>query len=114
MPDHSPYAGREQQADQQADYCRIFGNTRRVMILWALFERELSVGEIAEKVGTTLQNISQHLRLLKDYQLVTSRRHGQTIYYCLNEDVLAQHCQGLWDPPAAVHSEVQAKTRRQE
>lgn len=114
MPNHSQFAEQEQQADQQANYCRIFANARRIMILWALLERELSVGEIAEEVGTTLQNVSQHLRLMKEYQVVSSRRNGQTIYYRLNEDVLAQHCQGLWDPLAAVHSEVGAKTPCQE
>jgi ArsR family transcriptional regulator len=87
---------REEQAEHQAEHCRVFSNARRVLILWALSEGERSVGEIAEAVGTTLQNISQHLHLMKTYHLVSSRRNGRTIYYALNEEVLQRQCQHLW------------------
>lgn len=68
-------------AERQATLCRVFGNTSRILILWSLVEGELAVKEIAEEVGTSLQNISQHLTLLKKYDIVVARREGQTIYY---------------------------------
>lgn len=68
-------------AEEQADYCRIFGNSRRVMILWTLGTEEMSVGDIASEVGASIQNTSQHLRLMKDKGILKSRRDGQTIYY---------------------------------
>jgi len=70
-----------QQAEMQADLCRVFTSPRRVLIVWALADCELSVSEIAEAVDTSMQNTSQHLRLLKDKGLLTSRREGRTIYY---------------------------------
>jgi ArsR family transcriptional regulator len=70
-----------ERAERQAKFCRVFGNAPRIMILWLLAERELPVTEIAEEVGTSLQNISQHLTLLKKHEIVVARREGQTIYY---------------------------------
>ena len=35
-------------AKDQANICRIFGNARRVLILWALVDGEMSVGDIAD------------------------------------------------------------------
>jgi len=52
-----------------------------VLILRALSEREMSVGEIAAEVGTSMQNTSQHLHLMKERGILESRREGQTIYY---------------------------------
>jgi ArsR family transcriptional regulator len=68
-------------ARKQANLCRVFGNDCRIMIVWSLVGRELSVSEIAEEVGTSLQNISQHLTVLKRHEIVVARREGQTIYY---------------------------------
>lgn len=85
----------QEDARLQAEFCRIFSNSRRVMILWALSKRELSVGEIAEVVGSSLPNVSQHLSLMKDVQLVASRRCGQTIYYRIDLERLKECCSGL-------------------
>ena len=85
----------ENQADEQAKYCSIFSNSRRVQILWALADREMSVGEIADAVGTSLQNTSQHLSKMRDYDIVSSRREGQTIYYRIREGALENQCSGL-------------------
>ena len=66
-------------AKRQAALCRVVGNSRRLIILWMLSKEELSVNEIAERAGSSLQNVSQHLSLLKKSGVVTSRRAGQTI-----------------------------------
>jgi DNA-binding transcriptional ArsR family regulator len=82
-------------AEQQADFCRIFSNARRVQILWTLMESEMSVGAIAEAVGSSPQNVSQHLSKMKDYKLVSSRREGKMIYYRIEAKALADQCWGL-------------------
>jgi ArsR family transcriptional regulator len=74
------------QAKKQANLCRVFGNDCRILIVWSLVGRELSVSEIAEEVGTSLQNISQHLTVLKRYEIVAARREGQTIYYKIADE----------------------------
>lgn len=68
-------------AETQAQLYQVLANPRRVLILRALTEREMSVGEIAGLVDASMQNISQHLRLMKDRGFLNSRREGQTIYY---------------------------------
>ncbi len=70
-------------AKKQAALCRIMGNAYRLQILWSLEEREQTVSELAERVGGSLQNVSQHLSLLKKKNLITSRRQGQHIFYRL-------------------------------
>ena len=70
-----------QWAETQARLYQVLTNPRRLLILLALAEREMSVGEIAAVAGTSLQNTSQHLHLMKDRGLIESRRDGQTIYY---------------------------------
>jgi DNA-binding transcriptional ArsR family regulator len=70
-----------ERAKKQANLCRVFGNACRILIVWTLIGRELSVTEIAEEVGTSLQNISQHLAVLKRQDIVVARRERQTIYY---------------------------------
>jgi DNA-binding transcriptional ArsR family regulator len=85
----------ERLAEEQAKFCKVFSNARRVRILWALVEGELSVGAIAEAVGSSLQNVSQHLGTMKAHNLVTFRREGQTIYYRIEEEALADQCPGL-------------------
>jgi DNA-binding transcriptional ArsR family regulator len=82
----------EHLAEEQANYCSVFSNARRIQILWALADRELSVGAIAEAVGSSIQNVSQHLGKMKDYNIVSSRREGQTIYYRIEREALTEHC----------------------
>lgn len=73
------------QARQQADFYRVFSNATRLCILCALADRELSVGEIAESVETSLQNVSQHLHLMQDKGILASRRESQTVYYRITD-----------------------------
>ena len=82
-------------AEHQADICGIFGNANRVLILWALGEQEMSVGEIASAIDCSLQNTSQHLRLMKDKNVLTSRREGQTIYYRIKQSEFMEGCRLL-------------------
>ena len=64
-----------------ADYCRVLANSKRLMIMACLAEKEMSVGEIAECIDTPLSTVSQHLSVLRNKQLVESRKEGQTVFY---------------------------------
>lgn len=79
-------------AEKQAELCKVFGNASRILIVWSLSDRELPVSEIAGEVGTSLQNISQHLSLLKEHGVVSARRDGQTIYYRIADDEWIRDC----------------------
>ena len=89
-------------AESQAVLCRLFGNASRILIIWSLSDGELSVSEIADRVGTSLQNISQHLALLKEHGIVKARRDAQTIYYRIADNELLSDCPILSKVPSAL------------
>ncbi len=91
-------------ARRQADQCKVFSNTRRILILWALIERPLSVGEVAEAIDSSLQNTSQHLRLMKDKGILTSRREGCTVYYEYQHNPSNDLCPQLLETGKQVHT----------
>jgi ArsR family transcriptional regulator, virulence genes transcriptional regulator len=69
-------------ASQAATFLRELANERRLMILCQLLEqRELSVMELADRVGLSQSALSQHLARLRESGLVRVRRHGSTVYY---------------------------------
>ena len=61
--------------------------TRR-KILEMLQKKDLTAGEIAEKFDISFPSISHHLDLLKQAQLVSTKKEGQFIYYSLNTTVM--------------------------
>lgn len=64
-------------------------------MFWILNGREMSVNDIAETIGTSIQNASQHLRLMKERDILTTRRDGQNIYYRVADNTIARYCQVL-------------------
>ena len=69
-----------------ADLFKIFGDTTRIKILYALFESEMCVCAIAELLNMTQSAISHQLSVLKKNSLVSSRREGKTVIYALADD----------------------------
>lgn len=69
-----------------AELYKVFGDSTRIKILYALFEEELCVCDIASLLGMSASAISHQLRVLKQACLVRYRRDGKTIYYSLADD----------------------------
>ena len=67
----------------RAELFKVFGDSTRIKILYALFEAEMCVCDIAELLGLTQSAISHQLRVLKNAKLVSFRREGKTVYYSL-------------------------------
>ena len=66
-----------------AELFKIFGDSTRIKILYLLFESEMCVCDIAQMLRMTQSAISHQLRVLKQMDLVKSRREGKTIFYSL-------------------------------
>ncbi len=65
------------------------GNEVRLKIVYLLEEeRELCPCDLADILGMSIPAVSQHLRKLKDGNIVETRKEGQTIYYSLTQENL--------------------------
>jgi DNA-binding transcriptional ArsR family regulator len=63
------------------------GNEVRLKIVYLLEEeKELCPCDLADILGMSIPAVSQHLRKLKDGNIVETRKEGQTIYYSLTQD----------------------------
>jgi ArsR family transcriptional regulator len=69
-----------------ADFFRVFGDSTRIKILYALFESELCVCDIAGTLNMTVSAVSHQLKTLKQARLVSSKRNGKSVIYFLADD----------------------------
>ena len=79
-----------------ADLFKVFADTTRIKILYALMRKEQSVGAIADEVAASQSAVSHQLRILKQARLVRFRRDGKQVVYCLSDDhVYTMLAQGM-------------------
>ena len=69
-----------------AELFKVFGDSTRIKILYALSERELCVCDISELLGVSQTAISHQLRVLKGAKLVKYRREGKNVFYAIDDD----------------------------
>ena len=73
-----------------AELFKVFGDTTRIKILYALFSNEMCVCDIADLLNMTHSAISHQLRVLKQARLVKFRKEGKTVYYSLDDSHISQ------------------------
>ncbi len=78
--------------ERRARICQVLADPKRLRLIDALRDTERSVGELAEALGATYPNISQHLNVMRDAGLVLSRRAGTTVFYRLAYPQIARAC----------------------
>ena len=69
-----------------ADFFKVFADSTRIKILWALHENELCVCDIAEVLGMTKSAVSHQLSSLRRANLVKNRKDGKEVFYTLSDD----------------------------
>ena len=69
-----------------AELFKMFADSTRIKILYALLEAELCVCDIASLLNVSQSAVSHQLRILKTGKLVKYRREGKTIFYSLADD----------------------------
>ena len=69
-----------------ADFYKIFGDTTRVKILYALDKSELCVCDISALLGMSVSAVSHQLRALRESDLVRTKRDGTIVYYSLADE----------------------------
>ena len=76
----------------EADRIRVLANPKRLMIVSVLGEGPATVSQLADRLALSLQNISQHLRVMRDRNLVRSERAGREVRYALTSPVFSECC----------------------
>ncbi|MCZ6104875.1 ArsR/SmtB family transcription factor [Campylobacter ureolyticus] len=72
--------------NELADFFKIFGDSTRVRILWALSLNQMCVCDIATLLNMSQSSISHQLRVLKQNKFVKNRRDGKVVYYSLLDE----------------------------
>jgi DNA-binding transcriptional ArsR family regulator len=81
---------KRERLDQAARCLKVLAHPTRLLIIHLLSEGELSVQELEKAVGISQSNMSQHLNLLKDKEILQSRRVAQQVFYRLRDPRLLQ------------------------
>lgn len=58
----------------------------RILIISALLDGEVGVGDLVERLGVTKSAISHQLRGLRDKRLIRTRKQGRNVFVCLDDD----------------------------
>jgi len=74
-----------EEAKRVSEIFDCLSSTIRLLIVCSLIDGEKSVGEIIDVTGTTKGNISQHLRILTDNDIITGRKEGNKIFYSIKD-----------------------------
>ena len=68
---------------------KVFGDSTRIRILYALYEAEVCVCDLAEVLNMSQSAVSHQLKNLKSARLIKSRREGKQVFYSLSDDHVA-------------------------
>lgn len=86
--DYDPGAlmlAKDEDIDRASRALKAISHPLRLKILCVLGENEVSVQDIVEHVGTSQSNISQHLAILRDKNILTSRKDANRVLYRIGD-----------------------------
>jgi len=92
MSEKEPEITPEQVFELQAEFCQMMAHPKRIELFDLLGTQEYNVSTLAEKLNITIPAVSQHLRLLRETGVVSTRRDAQTIYYAIKNPKLLDGC----------------------
>jgi len=95
-----------------ASICQCLANPKRLEIINTLREDELSATEIAEKLGISNANASQHLAIMRNKGILKSRREGVSIHYSLANPKVITACDIMREVLFEYLNEKQSLTRK--
>ncbi len=72
---------KDEDIDRASRSLKAMSHPLRLKILCTLGDKEISVQDIVERVGTSQSNISQHLAILRDKGILASRKDANRVYY---------------------------------
>jgi ArsR family transcriptional regulator, lead/cadmium/zinc/bismuth-responsive transcriptional repressor len=69
-----------------ADFFKMFGDSTRLKLLWALDREEMCVCDLAVLLNMTKSAVSHQLKTLRQQKLVKYRKEGKTVFYSLQDE----------------------------
>ena len=93
----SELAALHSRASRACVVLKALANEVRLMLVCHLAEGEKSVGQLQAHVGLSQSAVSQHLALLREHKLVSTRRRGQSVHYALTSGETAAIIKTLHD-----------------
>ena len=75
-----------------ANICKVFASPIRIMIIDVLQHGEQTVSALEKAIGIRQAALSQHLAVLREKGVVTTRRDGQNVYYQVANPKILQAC----------------------
>ncbi len=76
----------------QAEISKTLAHPLRLALLHILKDGEKTVNELVDIVGASQSNISQHLALMRQRQIVKTRKEGSAVYYRVSSPKISQAC----------------------
>ncbi len=75
-----------------AEVCKVFSHAKRLQIIEALGNNELTVSELVARLGLPKANVSQHLAALRQRKVMVTRRKGLNVYYRIANPKIIKAC----------------------
>jgi DNA-binding transcriptional ArsR family regulator len=76
----------DEDIDRASRSLKAMSHPLRLKILCTLGDEEVSVQDIVDQVGTSQSNISQHLAILRDKGILTSRKDANRVFYRVSDN----------------------------
>jgi DNA-binding transcriptional ArsR family regulator len=90
-------ARMQAQAEEAAELLKALSNPQRLRVMCLLIDGEKTVGEINAEVELSQSALSQHLAVLREGGLVSTRRESQNVYYSVSEGPVHRIIETLHD-----------------
>lgn len=69
-----------------SDFFKLFGDSTRLKILFALMNRELCVNDLSQELAMSQSSISHQLKILRQNKIVKNQKIGKQVFYSLDDD----------------------------
>ena len=73
-----------------AEMCKVFSHPKRLELINMLRDKEMSAGELGERLGLTPGNLSQHLTMMRERHILVPRKEGNMVYYRITDSRLLE------------------------
>ncbi len=87
----------QQNAKKASELLKAISHESRLIILCMLSQKEMSVGELQQYSELSQSAFSQHLKVLRDKEIVKTRKEAQTIYYSIKNENVLKILQSLYE-----------------